>query len=47
MDLRLYSRVIWRFRIVVGLGLLLACALSFLSYAKLSFKGGSPKIGYR
>src|SRR5436853_536512 len=24
MDLRLYSRVIWRFRIVVGLGLLLA-----------------------
>jgi hypothetical protein len=47
MDLRLYSRVIWRFRIVVGLGLLLACALSFFSYAKLSFKGGSPTISYR
>ena len=47
MDLRLYSRVIWRFRIVVGLGLLLACALSFFSYAKLSFSGGSPKVSYR
>jgi len=47
MDLRLYSRVIWRFRIVVGLGLLLACALSFFSFAKLSFNGGSPKISYR
>lgn len=47
MDLRLYLRVIWRFRIVVGLGLVLACALAFFSYAKVSFKGGSPKIGYR
>ena len=47
MDLRLYFRVIWRFRVVVGIGLLLACALSFLSYAKVSFKGGSPKISYR
>jgi hypothetical protein len=47
MDLRLYLRVIWRFRVVVGLGLILACALSFFSYANVSFKGGSPKIGYR
>src|SRR5947209_5049080 len=47
MDLRLYLRVIWRFRVIVGLGLVLACALSFFSYAKVSFKGGSPKISYR
>ena len=47
MDLRLYLRVLWRFRIIVGVGLVLACALSFLSYAKVSFKGGSPKISYR
>ena len=47
MDLRLYFRVIWRFRIVVGIGLLLACLLSFLSYAKISFKGGTPKVSYR
>jgi len=47
MDLRLYFRVIWRFRIVVGIGVLLACVLSFLSYAKVSFKGGSPTITYR
>ena len=47
MDLRLYLRVIWRFRIIVGLGLILACALSFFSYAKVTFKGGSPKISYR
>jgi hypothetical protein len=47
MDLRLYFRVIWRFRIIVGLGLVLACALSFFSYARISFKGGSPRITYR
>ena len=47
MDLRLYLRVIWRFRVIVGLGLVLACALSFFSYAKLTFKGGSPKVSYR
>jgi len=47
MDLRLYLRVIWRFRVIVGLGLVLACALAFFSYAKLSLQGGSPKISYR
>ena len=47
MDLRLYSRVLWRFRAIVGIGLVLAFALAFFSYASVSFKGGSPKIGYR
>ncbi len=47
MDLRLYLRVIWRFRVIVGIGVILACTLSFFSYAKLSLQGGSPKISYR
>lgn len=47
MDLRLYLRVMWRFRVIVGIGLVLACALSFLSFARVSFKGGSPTISYR
>lgn len=47
MDLRLYFRVLWRFRAIVGIGLLLACALAFFSYARVSFAGGSPKIAYR
>jgi hypothetical protein len=47
MDLALYTRVLWRFRLLVVLGFVLACALAFFSYARLSFAGGSPKIGYR
>ena len=47
MDLRLYSRVLWRFRLLVAVGLVLACLLSFLSYASLSFAGGSPTLKYR
>ena len=47
MDLALYTRVLWRFRVLVLLGFVLACALAFLSYARVSFAGGSPKIAYR
>jgi hypothetical protein len=47
VDLALYSRVIWRFRVIVGIGLVLALALSFLSFVKVSFKGGTPSIAYR
>jgi hypothetical protein len=47
MDLRLYGRVIWRFRFVVLLGLVLAVLLALLSYVKVSFKGGSPSFTYR
>ncbi len=47
MDLRMYARVIWRFRLIVGAGLVLACVLAFLSFAKVSLKGGSPSISYR
>jgi hypothetical protein len=47
MDLQLYFRVLWRFRLVMALGLILACALSFLSFARVSFAHGSPKVSYR
>jgi hypothetical protein len=47
MDLPLYSRVLWRFRVLVIVGLILAAALSFFSYAKVSFAHGSPSISYR
>jgi hypothetical protein len=47
MDLQLYFRVLWRFRLIVLLGLLLACVLSFLSFARVSFAHGSPKVSYR
>ena len=47
MDLALYSRVIWRFRVIVAVGLLLALALSFLSFVKVGFNGGTPRLSYR
>jgi hypothetical protein len=47
MDLRLYGRVVWRFRLLVVLGFLVAVALAVLSFARVSFAGGSPKLSYR
>jgi hypothetical protein len=48
MDLRLYSRVIWRFRLLVLVGLLGALLLAFLSFFKVSFQGFSPdSVTYR
>lgn len=47
MDLQLYLRVLWRFKILVAAGLLLACALAFLSLVKVSFEGGSVSFPYR
>src|SRR5262245_47097268 len=45
MDLRLYGRVIWRFRIVVGIGLLIAFMLAFLSFVRVSPSGISYRQG--
>jgi hypothetical protein len=39
VDLRLYARVIWRFRLLVVTGLLLACGLAFLSFFNVSSAG--------
>src|SRR5689334_10047515 len=39
MDFRLYASVIWRFRIIVVLGLILAIALATLSVVRVSSQG--------
>ena len=40
MDLVLYLRVLWRFRLLVAAGLALALLLAVLAYANISFDGG-------
>lgn len=47
MDLGLYLRVIWRFRILVLGGLFLASILAFLSVARVEVKDGRPQATYR
>jgi hypothetical protein len=47
MDLQLYARVLWRFRLLVVGGLLLAVALAFFSYVDVKFDGGKPSFEYR
>lgn len=47
MNLRLYFRVIRRFKFIVAVGFVLAVALAFASLAKVSFAGGSPSVLYR
>ena len=47
MDLPLYARVIWRFRLVVVVGFVLAVALAALAVGMPSFKGGKPGFTYR
>jgi hypothetical protein len=44
MDLQLILRVLWRFKLLVGVGILLAITLAVLSYIKLPTDG---KITYR
>jgi hypothetical protein len=47
MDLALYTRVLWRFRLILLAGLVLAVALSFLSFVRVTLKDGSPRLAYR
>jgi hypothetical protein len=47
MDLGLHLRVLWRFRLLVVLGTLLALALTLLSIMSVSFEGGKPSLSYR
>jgi hypothetical protein len=47
MDLQLYSRVLWRFRLLVVGGLLLAGSLAFFSYVDVKFTDGKPSFAYR
>jgi hypothetical protein len=44
VDLRLYGRVVWRFRWIVLVGLILAVALATMSYARVSLRGGTPHL---
>jgi len=46
VDLSLYFRVFWRFRFLVAAGLLLAIALSFLSFVRVDLNG-STALRYR
>jgi hypothetical protein len=45
VDLNLYFRVIWRFKWLVLVGLLLACALTFFAVARVNFSNRS--VSYR
>ena len=47
MDLRLYFRVLWRFRLLTVCGFLLAVCLAFLSYATITSEGGGTRLTYR
>lgn len=47
MDLRLAARVLWRFKLLVVAGLLVAAGLAVLSFAHVSFAGGHLKLTYR
>ena len=46
MDLPLYGRVLWRFRLLVAMGVLLAIVLALLAVAKVNVTG-SPALEYR
>ena len=47
MNLPLYSRVLWRFRLVVVVGFVLALTLAFATVVKVSFAHGSLSVSYR
>jgi hypothetical protein len=47
LDLQLYFRVVWRFRLLVLAGFVLAFVLAFLTFASVSFAGGKPSVHYR
>ena len=46
MDLRLYGRVLWRFKLIVVAGFLFAAGLAVLSVVRVD-PGGSPAVKYR
>jgi hypothetical protein len=47
MDVALFSRVLWRFRFLVAVGLLAAFALAVVGYARVEIVDGRPKLTYR
>jgi len=47
VDLNLYFRVLWRHRLIVAVGTVLAIALAFASLVKVGFADGAPALSYR
>lgn len=47
MDVRLYSRVLWRFRLLVLLGVVAALVLAFLSFFKVTLNGFKLDTAFR
>lgn len=47
MDLQLYFRVLWRFRVLVVAGLVLGAALALLSFVRVDLSDGKPVFTYR
>lgn len=47
MDLRRFIAVVWRFRLLLALGLLLAVVLAMMSMVRVVVDGGTPKVVHR
>ena len=47
MDLNLYFRVLRRFRVLVGVGFVLALVLAMLAFVRVGFSEGSLDVTYR
>jgi hypothetical protein len=47
VDLHLFLRVVWRFRLLVAVGMLLASTLALVSFVRIHFDGGMPSLTYR
>jgi len=47
VDLRLFARVLWRFKFVVGAGFVVAVFLSVLTVSKIDLSHGAPKLSPR
>jgi hypothetical protein len=47
MDLGVYLRVLWRFKILVAIGLVVASVLAINTLVRVEFRGGKPTVSYR
>ena len=47
MDLRLFGSVLWRYRVVVAIGSLLAVSIALMTTYRVVLDGGAPKLEYR
>jgi hypothetical protein len=45
MDLGLFARVLWRFRLLAVCGFIAALLLAMLTYTTIELDGGLPTIG--